>query len=84
MTGTGVGAAKEKNAPVRSIRVLGPGAWRNAKFSTNSAEIICTESIYLFGDDLTLLLRRVEFAANDDFRGRIEEDTEKVRCQFCR
>ena len=41
VTGTGDGAAMEKNTPVRSIRVDGPGAWRSLKLSTNSAETMC-------------------------------------------
>ena len=31
----------ENIAPVRSIRVDGPGAWRISKFSTNRADTIC-------------------------------------------
>src|SRR5688572_14201793 len=41
VTGAGDGAAIENIAPVRSMRVDGPGAWRNSKFSTNRAETIC-------------------------------------------
>ena len=41
MTGTGDGAAIENIAPVRSMRVDGPGAWRISKFSTKSATTIC-------------------------------------------
>ena len=41
MVGTGSGAAIENIAPVRSMRVEGPGACRISKFSTNSAETIC-------------------------------------------
>lgn len=42
VTGTGFGDAIENIAPVMSIRVLGPGACRSAKFSTKSTEMICT------------------------------------------
>ena len=41
VTGTGDGAAIENIAPVRSMRVDGPGAWRISKFSTKRAETIC-------------------------------------------
>ena len=41
VTGTLDGAAIENIAPVRSIRVDGPGAWRISKFSTNRADTIC-------------------------------------------
>ncbi len=41
MTGTGEGAAIENIAPVRSMRVDGPGAWRSSKFSTKSADTMC-------------------------------------------
>src|SRR5829696_5380263 len=41
VTGAGEGAAIENIAPVKSMRVDGPGAWRISKFSTNSAETIC-------------------------------------------
>ena len=36
----------ENIAPVMSIRVLGPGACRRAKFSTKSAETMCTVRSY--------------------------------------
>ena len=41
VTGAGDGAAIENIAPVRSIRVDGPGAWRISKFSTNRADTMC-------------------------------------------
>ena len=41
VTGAGDGAAIENIAPVRSMRVDGPGAWRSSKFSTNSADTMC-------------------------------------------
>ena len=41
VTRRGLGAAIENIAPVRSMRVDGPGAWRISKFSTNSADTIC-------------------------------------------
>ena len=39
--GAGVGDAWENITPVMSMRVDGPGAWRNSKFSTNNADTIC-------------------------------------------
>ena len=41
VSGAGSGAAIENIAPVMSMRVDGPGAWRISKFSTNSADTIC-------------------------------------------
>ena len=41
VSGAGSGAAIENIAPVRSMRVDGPGAWRSSKFSTNSADTMC-------------------------------------------
>ena len=41
VTGAGDGDAWENITPVMSMRVDGPGAWRNSKFSTNSADTIC-------------------------------------------
>ena len=41
VSGAGSGAAIENMAPVRSILVDGPGAWRISKFSTNRADTIC-------------------------------------------
>ena len=41
VTGAGDGAAIENIAPVRSMRVDGPGAWRISKFSTKSADTMC-------------------------------------------
>ena len=43
VTGAGDGAAIENIAPVRSMRVDGPGAWRISKFSTNSADTMCMD-----------------------------------------
>src|SRR4051812_40826536 len=40
VTGAGDGAAMEKNTPVRSMRVEGPGASRRLKLSTNRADTI--------------------------------------------
>ena len=40
-----LGAAIENIAPVRSIRVDGPGAWRISKFSTNRADTMCMVAI---------------------------------------
>src|SRR6266508_6982894 len=41
VSGAGEGAAIENIAPVRSMRVDGPGAWRISKFSTKSADTMC-------------------------------------------
>src|SRR4051794_24742762 len=38
VTGGALGAGGENMIPVRSMRVDGPGAWRRAMFSANSAE----------------------------------------------
>ena len=46
VTGADEGAAMENMAPVMSMRVDGPGAWRNSKFSTKRAETMCTRAGY--------------------------------------
>ena len=44
MSGAGDGAAIENIAPVRSMRVDGPGACRISKFSTNRADTMCMDA----------------------------------------
>jgi hypothetical protein len=41
VTGAADGAAIENIAPVMSMRVDGPGAWRISKFSTKRADTMC-------------------------------------------
>jgi hypothetical protein len=42
VTGTGLGAAREKKTPVKSMRVAGPAACFISNVSINNAETICT------------------------------------------